>query len=289
MTTFTPWNSQPLSEWTGRFAAGQIIDIDGKPTHFIEAGQGDPLILLHGFFLDSYTWSRNIEALSSQFKVYVPDLWGQGYSTREPLDYGYPLYVDLVTGFMDKLGLEQASIAGHSMGGGTAILFTNQNRARVNKLILVDPSGLPSTLPFRAKFFNLPGVGEFLMGLNTNAVRKKNLTDLWIHEMENVSDQDFETLMRFQKIAGSTEVLLAILRKQFFHTLADEINKLATVDVPTLIFWGRDDASISVESGQKMHQILQGSQLEIIDGAGHMPNFEKPEIFNKITIDFLQM
>ncbi len=289
MTTFIPWNSQPLSEWTEKFAAGQIIEVDGKPTHYIEAGEGDPIILLHGFFLDSYTWAKNMDVLSTRFKVYAPDHWGFGYSTREPLDYGYQLYVDQLLAFMDKLGLEQASLVGHSIGGGTAILFAVQNRKRVDKLILVDSAGLPNPLPFRAKLFNLPGVGEFLMRLNTDAVRKKNLADLWIYDMENVSDQDFENLMRFQKIEGSNEVLLSVLRKQFFNTLGDEINQLGKLDIPALIVWGGDEANIPLERGQEMHQILQGSRLEIIKGAGHMPNFEKPAVFNELAIDFLQV
>ena len=230
-----------------------------------------------------------MDVLSTRFKVYAPDHWGFGYSTREPLDYGYPLYVDQLLGFMDKLGLEQASLVGHSIGGGTAILFAVQSRKRVNKLVLVDSAGIPNPLPFRAKLFNLPGVGEFLMRLNTDAVRKKNLADLWIHDMENVSDQDFENLMRFQKIKGSNEVLLSVLRKQFFNTLGDEINQLAKLDIPVLIVWGGDEANIPLERGQEMHQILQGSRLEIIKGAGHMPNFEKPEVFNELAIDFLQV
>lgn len=196
MTTFIPWNSQPLSEWTEKFAAGQIIEVDGKPTHYIEAGEGDPIILLHGFLLDSYTWAKNMDVLS---------------------------------------------------------------------------------------------IGEFLMRLNTDAVRKKNLADLWIHDMENVSDQDFENLVRFQKIEGSNEVILSILRKQFFNTLGDEFNQLAKLDIPALIVWGGDEANIPLERGQEMHQILQGSRLEIIKGAGHMPNFEKPEVFNELAIDFLQV
>ncbi|TET35971.1 MAG: alpha/beta hydrolase [Anaerolineales bacterium] len=288
MDSFISWNSQSLQEWTEKFAKGQIIEINGNQTHYIDVGQGDPLILLHGFFLDSYTWSKNVKSLSDHYKVYVPDLWGFGYSTREPVDYGYQLYVDQLLGFMDTLGIERASLVGHSMGGGTAILFTVQNRDRVNRLILVDPAGMPSSLPLRAKLFNLPGVGEFLMQLNTDAFRRKNLADLWIHEMENMSDHDFDNLMRFQKIEGSTEVILSILRKQFFHTLGDEIIQLAKLDFPVMLVWGREEKNIPLERGKAMHQILDGSRLEIVEAAGHMPNFERPETFNGLAIDFLE-
>ena len=83
---FTPWNSQPLDAWAQQYAEGSSIDLAGHRTHFIEEGSGDPVILVHGFFFDAFTWHSNVGALSASFRVIAPDLWGFGYSTREPLD-----------------------------------------------------------------------------------------------------------------------------------------------------------------------------------------------------------
>ena len=157
MSEFIPWNSQPLDEWASKYANGKFIDLDGHKTHYIEKGEGEPIILIHGFFFDTYLWVNNIDALAEQFKVYALDLWGFGYSTREPLDFGYQLFSDQVLKFMDALGIERASIAGQSMGGGVAIWYCVQNRQRVNKLILVDSAGEPHGLPLTGKIFNLPG------------------------------------------------------------------------------------------------------------------------------------
>jgi pimeloyl-ACP methyl ester carboxylesterase len=128
MPEFIPWNSQPLDLWADKYAQGKFIDLGGHKTHYIEKGEGEPLLLLHGFFYDSYLWEANVDALARHFKVYALDLWGCGYSTREPLDYGYPLYAEQVLLFMDKLGIKRASLAGQSMGAGTAILFCVQHR-----------------------------------------------------------------------------------------------------------------------------------------------------------------
>ena len=164
MSEFIRWNSQPLDVWASKYAHGKFVDLDGRRTHYIEKGEGEPVILLHGFFYDSYLWAANIDALAQHFKVYALDLWGCGYSTREPLDYGYQLYADQVLLFMDRLGIQSASLVGQSMGAGTAILFCVQHRQRVNKLLLVDAAGLPNLLPRMGNFFNLPGVGEFFLG-----------------------------------------------------------------------------------------------------------------------------
>ncbi len=288
MSEFIPWNSQPLDVWASKYAQGKFIDLDGRKTHYIEKGEGSPVILLHGFFYDSYLWAANIDALAENFKVYALDLWGFGYSTREPLDYDYQLYVDQVLLFMDSLGISRASLVGQSMGGGTAILFCVQYRERVNKLLLVAPAGLPNPLPLTVKFFKLPGIGEFFLGLNSNALRRKNLKDFWIHNAELLTESYFENVTRFHKIDKTTEVLLTILRKQFFYKLSDEINCLAQMEVPILLVWGREDKAVPLRCGQEMHRILKGSRLEIVDNAGHVPNFEGAEKFNQLAVDFLR-
>src|SRR5262244_1247513 len=116
MPEFIHWNSQPLDSWAKTHAQGKFIDLDGHQTHYIEKGEGEPIILLHGFLYDSYLWGANIDALARHFKVYALDLWGWGYSTRAALDYGYQLYASQVLLFMDALGIRRASLVGQSMG-----------------------------------------------------------------------------------------------------------------------------------------------------------------------------
>jgi pimeloyl-ACP methyl ester carboxylesterase len=287
MSKFIPWNSQSLELWSEKFAKGKFVDLEGHRTHYLKKGNGDPLILLHGFFYDSYLWAENIDALAEKFEVYVIDLWGFGYSTRELLDFGYELYAKQIRLFMDAMGIEKASLMGQSMGGGISIKFCVQNRDRVNSLVLVDAAGLPNPLPLTGKIFNLPKVGEFLMGLKTDKVRKKNLSDLWMYDAQKVTESYFENAMRFHKIKGSTEVIMKILRKEFFHTLSEEIKQLGEMNVPSLLVWGKQDVAVPYHTGQKMHEILKGSQFEAINNAGHLPNYEHYELFNKLVLDFL--
>ena len=287
MAEFVRWNSQPLDDWAKKYAAGKFIDLDGYPTHYIERGEGEPIILIHGFFYDSYMWAKNTEALAEKFKVYTLDLWGFGYSTREPLNYGYPLYAGQLLKFMDALHIQKASLVGQSMGGGTCILFAVQHRERVNKLILVDAAGMPNPLPLIGKMTNLPRVGEFLLGLKSNFFRKMVLATTFIHDKKLITSSYFENVTRFQKIKGTSEVSLNILRKQFFDKLLDEIRTLGKMDVPILIIWGREDKAIPVGRAREMHKILKNSRLEILDGAGHCPHDEQPERFNQLAVDFL--
>jgi pimeloyl-ACP methyl ester carboxylesterase len=116
MSGFVPLNSQPLDEWSDKYAPGKFIELGGLSTHYIEKGSGEPVIFLHGFFFDHNMWNASIDVLAEKYKVYALDLWGFGYSTREPLDYGYPLYTKQLHKFMDALGIQKASLIGQSMG-----------------------------------------------------------------------------------------------------------------------------------------------------------------------------
>lgn len=281
------WNSQPLDLWADKYAQGKFIDLGGRKTHYIEKGEGKPLILLHGFFYDSHLWADNIDALAQRFKVYALDLWGCGYSAREPLDFGYPQYAEQVRLFMDAMGIERASFVGQSMGAGTAIKFCVQHRHRVEKLVLVSAAGLPNPLPAMAKFFNLPMIGEFLMGLNTDAFRKIALMDVFIHDRTLVTDRYFDDVTRPQKIENTIEAGLKIQRNGFFDALGEEISALGEMDVPTLLVWGREDKAIPLRLGREMHRLLKGSQLEILDNAGHVSNFEQAARFNQLAVGFL--
>lgn len=74
MSEFILWNSQPLEGWASKYAPGKFVDLGGRKTHYIEKGKGKPVILLHGFFYDSYLWAANLDVLAENFKIYALDL-----------------------------------------------------------------------------------------------------------------------------------------------------------------------------------------------------------------------
>lgn len=287
MSAFVPWNSQPLEEWSSKYAPGKTIELDGLTTHYIEKGSGDPIILIHGFFFDTYMWNKNIDALAERFKVYAYDLWGFGYSTKEPLDYGYPLFTRQLELFMDALNISQAALIGQSTGGGTIINYSVDHQDRVKQIVLVDAAGMPNPLPIMGKISNLPLIGEFMYRLNNDFMRKFTLGNTFIHNADRISDEFYENATRFHKIRGSTEAMLSITRKDFFGTLQDQIERLGTLNIPTLILWGREERSIPLKIGKQLHRLLPGSELKILDQAGHCPNIDRPQACNQFMLDFL--
>lgn len=282
------WDSQPLDAWARQHAKGKFIELDGLRTHYRECGEGPPLILLHGFFYDSGMWDRNLDALARHFHVYALDLWGFGYSTRDPQEYGYALYMQQVLAFMDQLGIARASLMGQSMGGGVAIKLAVDHPERVDRLVLVDAAGMPNRLPLSGKLLKaFPALGRFLYGLDTDAIRKQALADYFILDKALLTQAYFDEVTRFHKVQGTTEVFARIIQLDFFYTLQDEIERLGQLGKRILIVWGREDRGNPLKLGEAMHQKLPGSTLRVMDKTRHVPNAERPEEFNALALEFL--
>jgi pimeloyl-ACP methyl ester carboxylesterase len=265
-----------------------MVDLAGRRTHFVKKGRGPAVFLVHGFNLDHNTWSANIDVLSRYCTVFAVDLWGSGYSTREPLDYGYPLFVEQIRLLMDHLGLGSAHLVGHSMGGGVAIAFSAAHRERVGRLVLVDSVGLARPATMRERIFRLPWLPELVLGLPTDSIRRRNLLDFWIRDPVLLTDEVFAAFTGYQKVEGSIRSTLEILRRDFFNPLDDEIGRLAKLAIPTMILWGRHDRAVAIEAGWAMHGRIPGSRFEVFDRSSHLPNFDEPDRFNDLVVRFLQ-
>ncbi len=153
--------------------------------------------------------------------------------------------------------------------------------------MLVDSAGLANPAPLAVRLLNLPGIGEALLNFPGNALRKKMLKDFFLYQPGALAPELFRQLTRAQKIAGTTASALALMRQGFADTLEGALQRLAALDVPTLIVWGAQDRATPLALGQRMHQALPGSSLCVIQNAGHVPNLEQPALFNAQVDAFL--
>ena len=284
---FISWDSQPLDLWTERYGRGEVATIDGKQTHFIVKGRGSDIILIHGFFFDSSCWRYNIDSLARDYRVYAIDLWGFGFSTREPLQFSYQLFTNQILSFMDQLNINSAALVGQSLGGGIAVAFAIEHPDRVSKLVLVDAAGLSNPEPVTARVFMLPGVGEFLLKFPVDTIRRKMLDNFFLSDPKTITPEQFQELTWSQKIQGTIASALAVMRLRFADKLEASIHRLAMLSMPMLIIWGEDDRAISPKIGLRMHACLPNAEFVILGSAGHVPNLERPEAFNTRLMEFL--
>jgi pimeloyl-ACP methyl ester carboxylesterase len=290
LPTLTSKETYTHEEAAGKFAKGKFVSLsDGKKIHYIEKGNGEPVILIHGFLYHTVMWKKNMDALAENFKVYVIDLFGWGFSERlGETEYSFERYAKQVTGFMDALDIEKASLIGQSMGGGISVYVAANNPERINRLILVDPAVLPYPETTTGKIYQLPFVGEFLNAIPGDGLMKNNLKTLWFYDGSKVTDDYVSEVAQPLCIEGSYAGLMYILRNVLKPPFVEtEARMLAKLNKPILIIHGKQDKAVPLENSQFLNRLWPGSSLIVFENAGHTPQEEYPEKFNKLAMDFL--
>jgi pimeloyl-ACP methyl ester carboxylesterase len=277
------------SEAIEKFAKGKFVTVDGKKVHYVEAGNGKPIILIHGFLYHTVMWKKNIDALAEKFKVYAIDLWGWGYSERlKENEYSFERYGKQIVGFMDALNIKKAALAGQSMGGGISVWVVAHYPERVDRLILVDPAVIPYPMTTIGKIYQFPFIGEFMNAIPGEALMKNNIKTIWFYDRNKVTEEYCKEVLQPLCIKGSYAGTMFILRNVLKEPYVEqEANLLAKMTIPTLIIHGREDKAIPLDRSKRLNDLWKGSKLVIFDKAGHSPHEEYPEKFNKVASEFL--
>lgn len=250
----------------------------GQKIHYVEAGSGPNVILLHGLGGSSQGWQFNIGPLAEKFHVYVPDQIGFGKSDKPLVNYRIRTYVDFLDQFCKQLKIERATLVGNSMGGWIAAAFTAAFPDRVDKLVLVDAAGYapPKDLDTRVFFALNPTTREGMKVLTAKVFYNKAFQ----------TDAAIDAAIAARLAAGDgftiKSITESIIRGEDF--LDDTVK---TIKRPTLIIWGREDGLVPLAEGERFHKDIAGSKLVVFDQCAHVPNLEKPGEFNAAVIKFL--
>ena len=269
----------------------RYIAVDGIPIRYIVKGAGSPVMLLHGFGEFVESWAFNIEPLSKHFQVYAMDLPGHGLSGKPKVDYSLPFAMKLASDFMQALGIDRASLVGHSMGGIICLSAAISFPERVEKIVLVDSGGLSREMPVQYRLVTIPILGEIVIaptikpGLRAGIKKAFYNPGLVNEEMVNIDYQ-------YMKMPGTKRALLNIIRHSASLTgpypevvLTD---KLHLVKTPTLLIHGAEDRVIPVEYARNACKLLPRARLEVFPKCGHVPHIEKASEFNEAVITFLK-
>jgi pimeloyl-ACP methyl ester carboxylesterase len=266
-----------VTTWTNAQTSKEVL-VFGQKIHYVEAGSGPTLILLHGLGGSTQVWQFNIAPLAEKYHVVVPDQIGFGKSDKPLVNYRIRTYVDFLDQFCKELKIERATLIGNSMGGWIATMFTAAFPDRVDKLVLVDAAGYapPKDLDTRTFF-----------GLNpTTREGMKILAGKVFYNKAFLTDAAIDQAIAARLAAGDgytiNSITESIIRGEDF---LDDIAK--TVKRPTLIVWGRQDGLVSLAEGERFNKDIAGSKMVVIDQCGHVPNVEKPGEFNAAVLKFL--
>jgi pimeloyl-ACP methyl ester carboxylesterase len=239
------------------------------------AGEGEPLLILHGWDGSSNSWVDVQKILASQgLKVIVLDLPGFGKSKSPFYPWGVADYSELVLKFINKIGLEKVNLMGHSFGGRIAIKFAVSHPEKLKKLILCASAGVkhPLTLS-QLIILKISIVGNFFFSKRP------------LKRLKDIAQNFFYTFLRHKDYIKAKGVMKETLKKVLEEDLKPE---LFQIKANTLLIWGEKDKAVPLEDAHLMKKSIPQSFLEIIPGASHTPNLEVPEKVADIVINFLK-
>jgi pimeloyl-ACP methyl ester carboxylesterase len=272
----------------------KTVTVNGQRMAYLDVGQGPPVILIHGFGGSMWQWEHQQTALSTKFRVITPDLIGAGFSDKPDIDYRPDEMLAFLVGFMDQLQIAQANVIGNSMGAGLAIGIALDHPTRISKLVLID--GFPAHVmdhlssPTLRRALEtwapswLVSVGNWLFGWSmTESILRE-----FIHDPALITPALLDRSNRNRKRAGLFRPLLTIGKNLplWEEQFAPRIGKLTQ---RTLILWGEEDQVFPIKVGESLNQAILGSRLIRIPQAGHIPQWERPDLVNPELIKFLQL
>ena len=254
------------------------IAVFGQKIHYVEAGSGPTVILLHGLGGSTQVWQFNLGPLAEKFHVIAPDQIGFGKSDKPLVNYRIRTYVDFLDQFCKQLKIERATLVGNSMGGWIAAAFTAAFPDRVDKLVLVDAAGYtpPKDLDTRAFFGLNPTTRDGMKLLAAKVFYNK------LFQTDALIDQAIAARLAAGDGYTINSITESIIRGEDF---VDDTIK--TIKRPTLIVWGREDGLTPVADAERFNRDIAGSKLVVFNQCGHVPNVEKPAEFNAAVIKFL--
>jgi pimeloyl-ACP methyl ester carboxylesterase len=271
------------------------VDLHGHRVFYRRSGSGPPVVLIHGMLNSSRHWESVARRLSSDFTVIAPDLIGHGDSATPRGDYSLGAHAAAIRDLLAAIGIDRATIVGHSLGGGVAMQFFWQFPQRTERLVLISSGGLGREVSPMLRAAALPGVLPVLAA----AANRRTLDALW-EAGERMKARGQSKGVYLQAIARALRPLEQPgAREAFVHTLRSVIDvhgqRVSARDrlyllgaMPTLIVWGERDHTIPIEHGRDAHAVIAGSQFTTLPRAAHFPHLEDPEGLAAALRDFLE-
>lgn len=278
-----------INEFTRRDVSGSFISLGDGVTHYELGGteDGSPIVLVHGFSVPYFIFDTTFEHLcKSGFQVLRYDLFGRGFSDRPKLDYDIHLFVRQLMDLLNALNLKKVHLLGLSMGGPITAAFIDKYPEYVRSHILIDPAGAqPIGFSRMLKVATAPILGELLLGLFGSGSMAKNIaSDLFTAELVKSFQGKYQVQMQY---AGFKRAILSTVRNNMLESFLDVYEQIGKSGKPTLLFWGRQDATIPFEHSSDILKAIPHIQLHVIENCGHIPHYEKPEEVHPILLEFL--
>jgi pimeloyl-ACP methyl ester carboxylesterase len=276
MTSGGPPSSLIFDEWE--------IELHGHRVIYRIAGDGPPVVLIHGMVNSSRHWEQVALRLADRYTVVAPDLLGHGDSAAVRGDYSLGAHACSIRDLLTTIGIDRATVVGHSLGGGIAMQFFYQFPQRVERLALISSGGLGHEVSPMLRGAALPGASAGLW-----LVANRRVGAALDRAGQRMRARGSRRGVYLQAVARAIRPLQeAAARRAFLQTLRSVIDvrgqHVSAIDrlyllgeLPTLIVWGERDNTIPMAHGLAAHELIPNSRFVTLPRAAHFPNLEDPE------------
>ncbi|PHV66181.1 alpha/beta fold hydrolase [Williamsia muralis] len=270
----------------------RFYDVDGVRTRSIEAGEGDPIVFLHGGGGHAETWIRNLEAHSPHRKSYAIDMLGHGFTDApESSDYTTADVLNHVVRFLDVAGIEKADFCGESFGGRISAWMAINHPDRVNKLILNTSGGLPATKKHQSDDVSdlLARTTNSLQQTSDEAVRSR--IEWLFADPSQVPEEFVKIRQAIYRQPGIKESLTKLFSRLFDPEDAKNYwltpERLAGITAPTFVIWSDHNPIHSYDDAKEGFSHIPDVRFHLIKNAAHWPQYEQAEEYNRVQVSFL--
>jgi pimeloyl-ACP methyl ester carboxylesterase len=271
------------------------LDLHGHRVVYRIAGEGPPVLLIHGMINSSRHWREVAMRLAESHTVVAPDLIGHGDSATPRGDYSIGAHAASIRDLLAAIGIESTTVIGHSLGGGIAMQFFYQFPPRTERLALISSGGLGPEVSPLLRVAALPGAATLLRAAaNKRVVETLDSRGTAMRERGNskgVYLQAIARALRPLQDSGSRQAFLQTLRS-VIDVRGQRVSALDRLyllrDVPMLVVWGERDRTIPLAHGRHTAAAIPHARFETLPKAAHFPHLDDPDGLATILADFLE-
>ncbi|SHM15336.1 Pimeloyl-ACP methyl ester carboxylesterase [Rhodanobacter sp. OK091] len=274
------------------------LKANGIRQHYIDAGAGPVVVLLHGFPETNYAWRHQIPVLAERYRVIAPDLRGYGKSDKPATGYDKRTMAADLSALLDSLDIGPIALVGHDRGARVATRFTKDNPDRVKRLVVMD--NVPTRIVAQSMnahiaksywfflFHQVLDLPEALIAGREDIWLRHFFTD-WCYDPQTIRNNDFDAYVEAYKAPGAVRGAMADYRAAPEDVRQDEVDADIKIRCPTMSIWGEDFEAVggSFDMAAVWRGMAENLRAEPIAQCGHLPQEEQPEIVNRLLVDFL--
>lgn len=244
-------------------------------------GSGDPILAIHGLGASIYSW-RKLKGRFPSNRLVLVDLKGHGHSPK-PRDkhYSIPEQANLIYQFILEQDFRNLTLIGNSYGGALSLLVSirlcREEPGRLSKLILIDSGGYNQDLPWHLKLLRTPVLGWLGLHLVPPAINALVVLRYGYYDRGLIEREQIRAYAKPIGSRGGRHALLQVAKQAVPDNFEELTAQYPTINVPTLIIWGREDKVIPLSIGEKLDRAIPDSRLAIIEQVGHVPQEEKAD------------